>query len=240
MLRESRGRSAAILEGLLTVGIEEATSLVESFRQPQLRSKVAQIEGALAGANSARARDLLGQFSVTHDLLLAAASVKRASAQIDVVIHVIGILVCLPRLLADAEKVEAVSLGAGNSGGDFDLETDRRVAEFKFIAWQGGGDAVRKKTLFEDCVKLALYSGTKDRYIYLLDLPIAQAFLKGTSSTSRILDRNARLFRSFTDRFGSQYPTVGAFWARFSESISLVDLTTIAPELAILRTQIPE
>jgi hypothetical protein len=34
---------------------------------------------------------------------------------------------------AIGEQVEKVSLGAGNSGREFDRETNYRVAEFKFV-----------------------------------------------------------------------------------------------------------
>lgn len=44
---------------------------------------------------------------------------------------------CLPHILEPDERVESVSLGAGNTGRDFDLETNVRVAEFKFIHWRG-------------------------------------------------------------------------------------------------------
>jgi hypothetical protein len=40
-------------------------------------------------------------------------------------------------------------------GRSFDLETDRQVAEFKFIAWRGGAEAIRQNGLFIDIFRLA-------------------------------------------------------------------------------------
>ena len=52
---------------------------------------------------------------------------KRLAGQINVTIHALGILMCLPHILEPDERVESVSLGAGNTGRDFDLETNVRV-----------------------------------------------------------------------------------------------------------------
>lgn len=54
------------------------------------------------------------------------------------IMHAAGIMVALPWILESGEIVESLSLGAGNTGRDHDLETNRRIAEFKFIDWRGG------------------------------------------------------------------------------------------------------
>lgn len=69
--------------------------------------------------------------------------------KVNVVIHALGILLCLPHILEADGTVQYVSLGAGNTGRQFDLETDRRVAEFKFIQWQGGPESIRQNSLFK-------------------------------------------------------------------------------------------
>ena len=57
---------------------------------------------------------------------------------------------CLPHTLEARGAVEYVSLGAGNTGREFDLETNRRIAEFKFIHWRGGAESIRQNQLFKD------------------------------------------------------------------------------------------
>jgi hypothetical protein len=47
-----------------------------------------------------------------------------------------------PHVLEDDEHVEHLSLGAGNTRCPFDLETDRRVAEFKFVNWRAGPESI--------------------------------------------------------------------------------------------------
>jgi hypothetical protein len=63
------------------------------------------------------------------------------------VIHALGILLCLPHILRPGEVIDYVSLGAGNTGRAFDLETSLRVAEFKFIHGQGGPGSIRQNSL---------------------------------------------------------------------------------------------
>ena len=83
------------------------------------------------------------------------AHFERHLGQINVVIHALGILLCLPHILRPGEVIDYVSLGAGNTGRAFDLETSLRIAEFKFIHWQGGPESIRQNSLFKDFYEMA-------------------------------------------------------------------------------------
>ena len=98
--------------------------------------------------------------------------IKRLAGEIHVVIHALGILLCLPHILKTGEIVESVSLGAGNTGKAFDLETNRRIAEFKFIRWQGGAEMIRQNALFKDFYLMAEHSTHKEKYLYVLGTEI--------------------------------------------------------------------
>ena len=214
--------------------IRDAVSQVSQFKGRSLAATVAELESRLSGAEASGISPICRAFHVDLDLLAAAAAVKRASAQIDVVIHTLGIVYSLPHILQEGEVVEGVSLGAGSAGSDFDLETNVRIAEFKFINWQGGSEAVRKKTLFQDYFKLAREETPKDKYLYLLNVEIPVRFLSGTSNTLRLLDRNKRLRDDFLSRYGQLYRTVGEFYAAHKEEIQLVNLKELVPELDVL------
>jgi hypothetical protein len=67
---------------------------------------------------------VLGSSGVDREVLAAAAALKRLAGQINVSIHATGILLCLPHILEPGESVDYVSLGAGNTGREFDLETN--------------------------------------------------------------------------------------------------------------------
>lgn len=112
--------------------------LLEGFQSGSLREAVRKLEQRLAGLTKAEAPDRLGQLGVSMELLLAALLIKKQAGQINEIVHAIGILLALPHILEEGEIVKELSLAAGNTGKDFDLETNKRIAEFTFIRWQGG------------------------------------------------------------------------------------------------------
>jgi len=77
-------------------------------------------------------------------VLGAAGLIKQLAGQINVVIHALGILLCLPHILRPGEVIEYVSLGAGNTGRAFDLETNLRVAG---ISSSFAGRAARNRSV---------------------------------------------------------------------------------------------
>ena len=52
----------------------------------------------------------------------AALLVKRSAGQINVIVHAVGILVALRKILEPGELVQSLSIGAGNTGRAHDLE----------------------------------------------------------------------------------------------------------------------
>src|SRR5437763_738243 len=157
--------------------IDDALRQIERFRGSSLAQTIASIETRLKRATNKDAMAVNAAVHVDKSLIASAAQVKRASAQIDVVIHTAGILYSLPYLLGEEEIVKSVSLGAGNAGSDFDLVTNQRIAEFKFIYWQGGSESVRKKTFFQDYFKLIRDQSQRAKYFYLLNTEIPLRFL---------------------------------------------------------------
>jgi hypothetical protein len=83
------------------------------------------IEGKLAGADSRIIQSAYPSLGITSDLLESAITLKRTVGQINVLIYSIGILLPLPEILEKDEFIEHLSLGAGNTGRPFDLETNR-------------------------------------------------------------------------------------------------------------------
>jgi hypothetical protein len=72
------------------------------------------------------------------ELFDAALVVKKASAQINEVVHAVGIINSISEILDEGEIITNLSLAAGDEGDGFDLETTKRIAEFKFSRWQEG------------------------------------------------------------------------------------------------------
>ncbi len=111
----------------------QVVDLLAKFSGNDLTGTLSRIERSVRGLTAVGTRRFLLEATATNEVLMAAAEMKRLAGQINVVIHSLGILLCLPHILEVGEQVEKVSLGAGNTGREFDLETNYRVAEFKFI-----------------------------------------------------------------------------------------------------------
>jgi hypothetical protein len=200
---------------------------IEAFQQfcgPSLTSTLSSIEASLRGATPDGLQAKLTGFRASDDALAAAGELKRVAGQVNVVIHALGILLCLPHILEADETVQYVSLGAGNTGRQFDLETDRRVAEFKFIQWQGGPESIRQNSLFKDFYQLAEYSTPKLKCLYVLETDRPLRFLNGGRALSSVL-KDARLAESFRSQFGDRYRTVREYFLPRQSAVTIQDVS---------------
>lgn len=195
----------------------------------ELTERIGSIEAALAGKKRDAAGRAIAEQGVDEGLLTGAIEIKNLAGQINVVIHAVGILVSLPYLLARDERIEALSLGAGNTGRDHDLVTDRRIAEFKFIDWRGGPESIRQNGLFIDLFNLASAQTQKRRYMYVLGLEHPERFLTGRRSLSSVLSRNASAAARFAAMHGDQFSTVADYAPYIRDRVELVDLREVVP-----------
>src|SRR5882724_1902473 len=148
--------------------LSDAVATLEAFGGRNLTRTLAEIETSLRGVTIDTCPTALSKCGVGGNVLSAAGYIKRFASQINVVIHALGILACLPHLLQPSERVENVSLGAGNTGRAFDLVTNQRIAEFKFIRWQGGPESIRQNTLFKDFYLMAEEPTEKSKFLYVV------------------------------------------------------------------------
>ncbi|MGV7122355.1 hypothetical protein [Sphingopyxis sp. 550A] len=195
------------------------------FTGPNLTATLTRLESSIRGVTAADCAGFLNGVDADRDVLSAAAELKRQAGQINVTIHALGILLCLPHLLRPGEQVEYVSLGAGNTGRAFDLETNMRVAEFKFINWRGGSETIRQNGVFKDYLMLALSPSKKQKDLYLLGTGHALKFLRGGRAMSSVLSRNEKLQSMFIERFGDKYRTVGDYYADNFDAVSIKDVS---------------
>jgi hypothetical protein len=216
----------------LTADPAEIVKLVGRFTGADLTQTLSHIEGAVRGVTVRDCASFLEKSGAGRDVLAAAAEMKRLAGQINVTIHALGILLCLPHILEPGERVESVSLGAGNTGRDFDLETNLRVAEFKFIRWRGGAETIRQNSVFKDYFLLAEHPTAKRKHIYLLGTDHAVRFLRGGRAMSSILSRNDKLQKMFAGRFGERFGTVGEYYAAYDSAVQIDDVSPWLSELA--------
>lgn len=206
--------------------------LLLQFTGPDLTKTLGRIERAVRGVAAEDCEGFLESAGAGREALAAAAEMKRLAGQINVTIHALGILLCLPHILEPDERVEYVSLGAGNTGRDFDLETNLRVAEFKFIHWRGGPESIRQNSVFKDYLLLAEHPTPKRKYLYLLGIEHAVKFLRGRRSLSSVLSRNDKLQKLFAERFADQFATVGDYYTAHADAVMIEDVSPWLSELA--------
>ena len=212
------------------ISILEAAKTIQGFQKSSLTEQISAIESKLAGADSNVVQSIYPSLGVTSGLLESAITFKRTAGQINVLIHSIGILLSLPEILENDEVVEYLSLGAGNTGRSFDLETNHRVAEFKFINWQGGAEAIRQNSLFKDFFLLAEHETPKKKYLYVIGTKHPTKFLTGGRSLESVMSRNNKLWSEFQLKYGSRFKKVGEYFEHRRSVVQLVDISEIVPQ----------
>jgi hypothetical protein len=211
-------------------GVREALQTIEKFTGDDLTSRIAKIERAILQCDGEACRAYGRSAGVTSDLLSAAYVLKQAAGQVNVLVHAVAVMLLVPQILKPGEKIESVSLGAGNTGRDFDVETNRRVAEFKFIHWKGR-DTIRQNSLFKDFYLLAEYQTTKRKEFYVLETVRPLQFLRGRRAIRSVLSRNVKLLNGFQSQYGDRFATVGEYYAFRQDAVKLINAAPLLPEL---------
>src|SRR5665811_1387040 len=194
--------------------LERALSALASFASPEeFTLRISEIESSLTSLTREQAADRLVEERVDSSVFDAALTVKRLAGRINDIVHAVGILTALPHVLEPGEVILSLSLASGNTGKAYDLETDRQIAEFKFVTWQGGPESIRQNGLFIDLFRLAGADTDKRRLLYVVGERQPLRFLNGRRSLKSVLSRNASAARSFQDFYGRRFSTVGEYYA---------------------------
>ncbi len=212
--------------------LAQAVAAIQKFGGTDLTQTLTTVEASVRGMRGENSTRAVAACGANNEVLAAAGLMKQLAGQINVVIHALGTLLCLPRLLEPTEAVQYVSLGAGNTGRSFDLETTHRIAEFKFIRWQGGAGAIRQNSLFKDFYLLAEHPSAKRKYLYVLGTEQPLKFLNGGRALSSVLSHHARLRNEFEAKFGDKYRTVHDYYAPRKGAVVIHDVSELVPELA--------
>jgi hypothetical protein len=206
-------------------------SVLQKFSGADLTATLSNIENLVRGITASNCSRVLATAGANNEALAAAAVLKRVAGQVNVAIHAIGILLCLTHLLDPDEQIEYVSLGAGNTGREFDLETNQRIAEFKFIRWRGGAESIRQNQTFKDFYLLAESQSTKQKYLYVLGTEMPLKFLNANRSLESVLSRNVKLLRQFQKKYGRKYVCVRDYYLPHKHLVAIEDVSGWVPEL---------
>jgi hypothetical protein len=211
--------------------IQSAAASLQKFSGANLTEALARIESDLRGATLKKCSAVLASGREEKNTLAAAFALKRVAAQVNTAIHALGIILCLPHILKDDEVVDYVSLGAGNTGRTFDLETNFRVAEFKFIAWQGTAETIRQNSIFKDFFLLADNPVKKEKYLYVIDTKHPLKFFKAKRAITSVLSKNEAIRDKFRARFGDKYTRVYQYYEDHGHKVKIEDVSLWLPEL---------
>jgi hypothetical protein len=204
--------------------IAQALELLESFQGSSLTHSLARFEAEIVGLGADELAEYCVGRKIDRALLTSAATIKRIAAQINVIIHAAGILCSLPSILQPGERIERVSLGAGNTGKRFDLETNVRVAEYKFIDWRGGPESIRQNALFKDFFELAEYSTSKKKFMYVVGTQLPMKFLNSRRALASVLSRLPTILTRIRQLYGPEVSVVRDYYHLRKHDVAIVDV----------------
>ncbi len=193
-----------------------------------LRAFLAALEHALLDSDRAAAERVALGSGLDLDLIESALVIRERVGQLDSLIHAAVISLALPVILEAGETVSnRPSLGAGNDvRRPYDLETDRRVAEFKVAVWQGQ-DSMRQRGLVADLVGLTLDDSGRRRELYVLgERPIRYLESSGANALARLGKSALRVRDAPVLEPGM---TVSDLYR--ASGVRLIDLRTVLPGL---------
>ena len=205
--------------------LNDAISKVSEFVGDDLTERLFYFEYNLEGTNKTATLELLNSTSINFGLFNAADFIKHQVSQINTILHAVGVLALLPYILEDAETIESLSLGAGNTNKQFDLQTNLRVAEFEFSEWKGH-DSARQTSLFEDFYNLAEFKTVKSRYLYVNDTELQLKFLNSDRAISSVLNRKSKL-DDFQRKVGANFIRVNEYHNYRKSNVEIVDIAQI-------------
>lgn len=200
-----------------------------------LTRRIAALESSLSGMSREDAVNFILDEGIEPAMLAGAVEIKRIAGEVNVAIHSLGLLLSLSEILEPQERVLRLSLGAGNSGREHDLETNLQIAEFKFIDWRGGAESIRQNSLFVDIFRLAKSETDRRKIVYLTSLEHPLRFLQGRRAIGSVLSKNASVAKQFDDMHGGEFRVVSDYWKYLHGVVELVDLTAVAPGLPEFR-----
>jgi hypothetical protein len=206
------------------MSIKQSIMAITSFQGDSLTESLADIERSIVGSDASKSRIFCDDRNIDQEFMASALAIKDVAGQINVIIHAAGILQSLSTLLDDGEIVESVSLGAGNTGRKFDLETNYRVAEFKFIDWKGGAESIRQNGVFKDFYELAEYETEKKKMLYVVGTTYPLKFFKGSRALTSVLSKQSEILSYINNKYDNQITVVREYYELHRNNVSINDI----------------
>lgn len=206
------------------MSIDHAIEAIENFQGASLTESLSSIEAHIKRFDLNDIQSFCDSRGINDAFMASALSIKKIAGQINVVIHAAGILCSLQSIMEPGEVVENVSLGAGNAGRKFDLETNFRVAEYKFIDWQGGSESIRQNGIFKDFFELAEHKTPKRKFLYVVGTEFPLRFLQGGRALTSVLSRYPTILARITEKYGSGIERVCDYYDLKKQEVNICDV----------------
>lgn len=207
------------------MSIANAFKAMDVFQGISLTESLSRMEKDIVGHGIADMTAFCDVRGIDNTLMASAVSIKKLAGQINTMIHAAGILCALPHLLEPGEKVQSVSLGAGNTGRKFDLETNRRIAEFKFIDWRGGAESIRQNGIFKDFFELAEYDTRKKKHLYVIGTEYPLRFLNSGRALTSVLSKQPALHDRLLEKYGTDMKRVRDYYRLTCRKVQICDVS---------------
>ena len=194
------------------MSIDKAIEAMVRFQGDSLAANISNIESRVQQKGLSEINDLCISSGINDDFLASALEVQKIADQINVIINAAGILRSLQGILELEEKVEYISLGSGNAGKNFDLETNYRIAQFKFINWNGGAESIRQKSIFNAFFELAEYETEKKKFLYIVGTEFPLKFFMGRRTLKSVLSRRPEILERIISKYGPDIEKVNQYY----------------------------
>jgi hypothetical protein len=189
------------------------------------------LAGELDGADADAADGAAASAGFTPELLTEALALRRHLGRLNDLIHAAAMTMALPQLLEDDEVVaQRPWLGADSDPAHaFDLETDRRVADFNLAVWTGK-DATRKRALFQGLVHLTAQPSDRRRELYVAGEAPLRFLRTSRSNAAWALNRGPAPTKSlYLERFSDLGMTIREFTEGPAAQVRLVNIGDVLP-----------
>ncbi len=210
--------------------MEQLVGLLGGGRVSGLLEEVAT---ELYGADADAAGGVASSAGFTPKLLAEAFTLRRHLGRLNDLIHGAAMTMALPHILEPNEVVAHPPWLAANADPvhTFDLETNRRVADFKLAVWTGK-DATRKRALFQGLVHLAALPADQRPELYVAGAAPLD-FLRGSGSNAAwALNRGPESTKSlYLVRFQDLGMSIRDFTAGPAAHVRLIDLGDVLPPM---------
>ncbi|WP_149207366.1 hypothetical protein [Flavobacterium johnsoniae] len=204
------------------MNLNEAMNIVKIFKNESVKE-------TLNGLQKLEKTISISNFETIY---LAAKIIKEASSQIDEIVHASGIMIAKEVWLNEDEKVEYLSLGAGNHKERFDMETNLRIAEFKFGKWnEKSANGIRRRGYFGNYVSLLAANDPRIKYFVVEDKVAFIKFMSGKATWRNVLNKNPSGFKKlekFIIENKKEYlVTVGEIYKEFEGRVTIIEFNQI-------------